>query len=329
MCGNDSWGVAYGRAQQGMRWRIAGPVRARFAVLALILPLAACAAPSAYMGVSLTPGAADPAIQALARQAMSGDKHAQLALGIAYEEGKGLPADPKKARKLYRAAATASGGTIYVYVPATRKGGKGYVTPVNIGPTVAGLGEAKKKHEELGQKSGKNVNRESNYPFCNGTLNWKDRTSEAYLAPAADREGVTSIKVSSFKLRLSTDKTSELWMSLVVRDNMRFVNMGLIDEHVYVREILEPYYFHRPMDGAVQYFSDTFLSIAAFMLAYRDEAYFAAPEMAYRKEWMSNVLGNAALVRTRVSCLILKKGQVNDVIYFEDINGISSSIALR
>ncbi len=107
--------------------------------------LTACAAPTHYAGIDLRAGAANAEVQALAQQARSGSKDAQLALGIAYEEGKGVRVDPKRARKLYRMAAKPSGGTIYVYVPATKKGGKGYVTPVNLGPKVEGLAEAQQR----------------------------------------------------------------------------------------------------------------------------------------------------------------------------------------
>ena len=121
------------------------PIRATAlaALLAASLATAGCAAPTSYMGIALAPGAAEPAVQTLARSALTGDKHAQLALGIRYEEGDGVAPDPKRARKLYRAAATTTGGTIFVYVPPTRKGGRGYVTPVNMAPTVLGLVEAK------------------------------------------------------------------------------------------------------------------------------------------------------------------------------------------
>jgi hypothetical protein len=139
-------GAAWGRRIAGLACaRTDRPERRRgtlSGLFVLAMPLAACAAPASYMGVSFTPGAADPHIQTLARNARAGDKHAQLALGIAYEEGRGVGANPKRARKLYRAAATDSGGTIYVYVPATRKGGRGYVMPVDMGPRVAGLAEA-------------------------------------------------------------------------------------------------------------------------------------------------------------------------------------------
>jgi hypothetical protein len=47
--------------------------------------LSGCAANS-YMGIGLRPGAADSAVQALARQAMAGDKQAQLKLGSYYQQ---------------------------------------------------------------------------------------------------------------------------------------------------------------------------------------------------------------------------------------------------
>jgi hypothetical protein len=110
---------------------------------AALLALAACSAPSRYMGIGFAPGAASQNLQALAQRAQTGDKHAQLALGIAFEEGRGVAVDMKKARKLYRLASTNSGGTLWVYVPSTRKGQAGHVMPVNMGPIKSGLAEAK------------------------------------------------------------------------------------------------------------------------------------------------------------------------------------------
>ena len=112
-------------------------------IATLTTMLSACAVPTQYMGISLTPGAASPALQGVAEQALSGNKAAQLALGIAYEEGQGVAVDLKRARTLYRLAAANSGGTIYVYQPPVRKGGRGGVIPVNLGPVVAGLAEAR------------------------------------------------------------------------------------------------------------------------------------------------------------------------------------------
>ena len=109
----------------------------------VIAALAGCAVPTQYMGIALSPGAAPTELQGFAEQALSGNKAAQLALGVAYEEGQGVAVDLKRARTLYRLAAANSGGTIYVYQPPVRKGGRGGVIPVNLGPVVAGLAKAR------------------------------------------------------------------------------------------------------------------------------------------------------------------------------------------
>jgi hypothetical protein len=120
------------------------------AALVVSLALGACAAPSSYMGISFIPGAAASDLQDLARRAQAGDKHAQLDLGIAYEEGRGMLPDIKRARHLYRMAATTGGGTIYVYQPPVRTDGRGGVVPVNLGPMVRGLEAAKVRLKNLG-----------------------------------------------------------------------------------------------------------------------------------------------------------------------------------
>lgn len=107
------------------------------------MKLSGCAAPSGYMGISFAAGAAPPELQRQAERAISGDKAAQLALGIAWEEGAGAPVDIKRAKTLYRLAAAATGGTIYIYQLPVRAGGRGGVIPVNLGPIVPGLPEAK------------------------------------------------------------------------------------------------------------------------------------------------------------------------------------------
>ncbi len=128
-------------------WRAIAPVAA------LALLASACAAPSQHYGIALAPGAALPELQNLARRAAAGDKHAQLDLGIRYEEGNGVPRDLKRAKQLYRLAATPSGGTMYVYTPPVRKGGKGMVTPMNMGPRIEGLEEAKRRLQSMGKHS--------------------------------------------------------------------------------------------------------------------------------------------------------------------------------
>jgi hypothetical protein len=63
--------------------------------LLLALPLWACANGS-YGGIPLVSGAASVELQDLARRAQAGDKHAQLELGIRFEEGRGVPVDRKR-----------------------------------------------------------------------------------------------------------------------------------------------------------------------------------------------------------------------------------------
>jgi hypothetical protein len=59
--------------------------------LAAPLTLAACT-PTTYAGPSLRPGAADAEPQSVARREHAGEKHAQLEMGIRYEEGRGAQA---------------------------------------------------------------------------------------------------------------------------------------------------------------------------------------------------------------------------------------------
>lgn len=107
----------------------------------LLLAGAACAR-SSYMGISLTPGHASLDLQELARRAQAGDKRAQLELGIRFERGRGVPQDKRRAIKLYKQAASDSGGTMWVYVPSPGNGAPSRVIPVYIGPKQAGLGAA-------------------------------------------------------------------------------------------------------------------------------------------------------------------------------------------
>lgn len=123
------------------------------AVAAAFLPLcalllAACAAGS-YAGVPLARGAADPELQALARRAQTGDKPAQLELGIRYEEGRGVPRDLARAIRLYELAANSSTLTRVAYVPATAPGGRAMTMPVGSG-IVDGIPEARWRLQRLG-----------------------------------------------------------------------------------------------------------------------------------------------------------------------------------
>ncbi len=135
-------------------------------LLGAVIALAGCAAPSSYMGIDLTtpPSAATAShspllptatdltalpLPDLARMAQGGSKLAQLELGIRFEEGRGVAQDLSKAKELYAKAASASGGTIWVYSPPVGNGTKGRVIPVNAGPKLAGLVEAKRRLERV------------------------------------------------------------------------------------------------------------------------------------------------------------------------------------
>jgi len=114
------------------------------ALLAAALLISGCASQQ-YMGVSLKPGGADPAVQALAVRASTGDKQAQLDLGIRFEEGAGVARDLTAAKKLYRQAASDSGGTIWVYTPPVGNGTSGRVVPVQSGTRQYGLAAAQRR----------------------------------------------------------------------------------------------------------------------------------------------------------------------------------------
>jgi len=110
----------------------------------------ACAPRSQYMGLDLRPGSAIASdVRALAERARSGDKQAQLELGGVFEEGRGTPRDITKAKALYRAAASPSGGPVWVYLPPPGPGLSGRVMQVGNQPVRAGLVEARRRLEVL------------------------------------------------------------------------------------------------------------------------------------------------------------------------------------
>jgi len=98
-----------------MRMKINVNMPCLSALLAAALLIGGCASQQ-YMGVSLKPGGADPAVQALAARASIGDKRAQLQLGEKFEYGDGVNADVEIALQLYKLAARRS-KVIQVYQP--------------------------------------------------------------------------------------------------------------------------------------------------------------------------------------------------------------------
>jgi len=105
------------------------------------------------MGIPLVVGDAPLTLQMVAAKARDGDKQAQFTLGMYFELGVLVPVDLDRARTLYAEAARDSGGTIWVYVPAVGKQGGGHVMPVNTGPVIRGLPEAKARLERLREAS--------------------------------------------------------------------------------------------------------------------------------------------------------------------------------
>ncbi len=87
---------------------------------------------------------ADPAMSAhLAGLSCSGTQQAQYEVGLAYETGAGVAADPRAAAKWYRKAATYDSGTTSVFVAPTGDERFGTVLEVRIGPRIDGLAAAK------------------------------------------------------------------------------------------------------------------------------------------------------------------------------------------
>lgn len=88
----------------------------------------------------------------LARLASDGMKNAQLELGIRFEEGLGVEQDFAKAKKLYALAAADSGGTLWIYQPPVGNGTTGQTVPIDMGPKIYGLNEAKRRLSALNAK---------------------------------------------------------------------------------------------------------------------------------------------------------------------------------
>lgn len=112
------------------------------------LTLGACASAS-YKGISFRQGGAETWLQNLAKRAQAGEKEAQLELGIRYEEGRGVPIDIDRARKLYSLAASASDGVKWIYSAPVRDGQSGRMIPVSSGRPQAGLEEARVRLSRL------------------------------------------------------------------------------------------------------------------------------------------------------------------------------------
>ncbi len=90
----------------------------------------------------------NPVLRELARAARTGDKQAQLQLGILLEESSGPRQDWPTALYLYREASRSRGGTLWIYTPNVGSKG-GQVMPYDTGPAEPGLPEAQRRYRAL------------------------------------------------------------------------------------------------------------------------------------------------------------------------------------
>lgn len=111
-------------------------------VLCSILILSGCAHKEACSSIVNYQSAS---LSKLACQASSGNKVAQLELGIRYENGIGVSRDVLKAERLYTRAARSDRSGRYVYSPPVGNEKYGRVIPVGQSMNSPGLPEAKER----------------------------------------------------------------------------------------------------------------------------------------------------------------------------------------
>lgn len=110
-----------------------------FVALFALAALSSGCASSQYMGISLRPGAADPALQMLATRASVGNKQAQLDLGVRLFHGNGVTSDARRACRLFRMAATETPDRLWVYTPSPGGGAPARVLPISNKAPASGL----------------------------------------------------------------------------------------------------------------------------------------------------------------------------------------------
>ena len=101
---------------------------------------ASCAAIAGH--ASATPAALECA-------AASGDKFAQLELGIRYETGEGVPRDLRRAERFYARAARDEPRSRYVYSAPVGDERYGRLIPISDGTAAPGLAEAQERLSRL------------------------------------------------------------------------------------------------------------------------------------------------------------------------------------
>jgi hypothetical protein len=163
------------------------------------------------MGVSLKPGGADPAVQALAARASIGDKQAQLDLGIRFEEGAGVARDLDTAKKLYRQAVSDSGGTMWVYTPPVGNGTSGRVVPVQSGTKQYGISEAQLRLNQLNAASRKQAisNTQQNNPPSITPVSSIDNDVSEIVKNAVNIRAAPQFKFDGLIIYIQSQPTSD------------------------------------------------------------------------------------------------------------------------
>lgn len=140
------------------------PRRGRITAAAILMSswaVSACTPATSYVGIPLR-GNIEPQLQVLASKASSGDKAAKLTLGIKFETGDGVEQNLRLARHLYLEAATDSGGTRILYVPAAGRHSHGMSVPFDTGKRNPGLIEARIRFESIDQEIRKRERQDRN-----------------------------------------------------------------------------------------------------------------------------------------------------------------------
>ncbi len=120
--------------------------RAMLGMTVATVMLAGCAHRGGCAAIA-SHGSATPA--ALECAAASGDKFAQLELGIRYESGEGVSRDLRRAERLYTQAARDEPRSRYVYSAPVGNERYGRLIPVSDGTAAPGLAEARERSRRL------------------------------------------------------------------------------------------------------------------------------------------------------------------------------------
>lgn len=115
--------------------------------------LIACSSNREYFGIELNYSGPPTEVQQLAQLAATGDKQAQLQLGVHFEEGEGVEQSYRTARELYSLAAEPIGGVIYVYRASITEDDAVSIATIDLGPRVSGLSEAARRISELDRRT--------------------------------------------------------------------------------------------------------------------------------------------------------------------------------